>query len=427
MKTTKIYFLPYFILSGLFSSFLFYACDVFQPDADALRPVVSVTGKEIFVTPQGSAFIDLNSLVRSNGRLTLTVTSTPRFGKLNEVGNGLLYYSPETGSATGKDSFTFTSQSENSELIRQDTVVIIIEKDSTRFPCAIYPAPDYVYGVKPGSSYTIPVLANDYVCGYDTADLLVDVHHPDNTFPPAKGTAVVKNKNVIYQASPSFSGGDQVIYKILTKGAKKVVGYGLVHLSGRDTCELIVNKDLFTVTREELKEILLPVFDNDHLCDDVISQYKGIYQHPKFGKALVREHGILYTVDPASIGSFHNDFFYYEVCVDTQCKYALVEIMVEQDSGHHCRPVARDDAFTLTGSSQQVFFLDVMKNDTVCDSTSLGILQSPYQGVASTSEHNGKMVIRYEKDATSNNDSLQYRICGTTTCSDAWVRIKRKP
>jgi hypothetical protein len=61
---------------------------------------------------------------------------------LTDLGRGLLQDSPNAG--TSRDAFTFTVFDKNNEAIKQDSVVIIIENDSTNLPCGIYPGNDFV-------------------------------------------------------------------------------------------------------------------------------------------------------------------------------------------------------------------------------------------------------------------------------------------
>jgi hypothetical protein len=81
---------------------------VLESDTDVLEPEVDITGKEIYVLPNGESFIDLQSKVQTNQPARLAVTSMPRHGTLTDLGKGMLQYSPTTGYVRGRDGFEVT-------------------------------------------------------------------------------------------------------------------------------------------------------------------------------------------------------------------------------------------------------------------------------------------------------------------------------
>lgn len=171
-----------FLWIGLFAT-LFYSCDVLEPDADLLESKVSLTEDQLYVLPNNAAFIDLGAKVSTNKPVRFSITSSTRHGNLSDMGNGLLQYTSTSGNRRIQDSFEFTVFSEKNEVIKLDTVIIIVD-DSTHLPCGIFPVNDYVYGVRKNTPVNINVLANDHICGSDSADLIVEVYKPENNFPP---------------------------------------------------------------------------------------------------------------------------------------------------------------------------------------------------------------------------------------------------
>jgi hypothetical protein len=172
---------------------LLASCDVLESDPDILEPEVQITGDEVYVLANSTSFIDLQSKVHSNQEARLAVTSSPSHGTLTDLGKGIIQYAPKVGNSRIKDGFEVTVYSKSNEIIKKDTVVIIVENDSTKLPCSIYPANDYVYNVT--SAVTVDVTANDIIC---SNDVIVSIYRPENTFPPYYGTASASGKKIVY-------------------------------------------------------------------------------------------------------------------------------------------------------------------------------------------------------------------------------------
>ena len=95
MKKTKIDFQTKIVSTFLWLSVLttiFFSCDVLEPDVDVLKPEVSLREDQIFVFSNSSALIDLNSKVKTNKPVRLSITSSTRYGELSDLGKGLLQY-----------------------------------------------------------------------------------------------------------------------------------------------------------------------------------------------------------------------------------------------------------------------------------------------------------------------------------------------
>ncbi len=137
-----------------------------------------------------------------------------------------------------KDGFEVTVFSKNNEILKKDTLVIIVENDSTKLPCSIYPVNDYVYNVT--SAVTIDVTANDIIC---SSDIIVSVYRPENTFPPYYGTASVSGNKIVYTSGASFLGEDKLMYKVTDANDPSVFSYGMVYITNDSSCNLALADD----------------------------------------------------------------------------------------------------------------------------------------------------------------------------------------
>lgn len=429
MKTTKINLriktLSVFLSIGLF--ILFFSCDVLEPDADVLEPKVSLTGDQIFVLSDGLAFIDLNAKVITNTPVTIRVTSSTRHGELSDLGKGLFQYLPAVGNKKAHDSFEFTVFSEKNEIVRKDTILIIVENDSTHLPCGIFPANDYLYGIKKNQSYVVDVLANDNICGYDSSDLVVGIYKPDSTFLPEYGSAYVSGGKIIYIAHNPFEGQDKLIYKIYPQGQPQQAAFGVVYFTGEPNCRIHAVNDSFIIdTDSTTNAFYLPALANDSLCTALNNYQVHIAQAPQYGNASFNGNGFNYDVYDSIATPFFNDFFYYELCIDATCSIARVDIKAASDSVYNCVFKAEADSMDLSGNDIPLIHLDVLYNDSLCtEITSFTLIQLPHHGSAYTTTISGNKVIAYERNSTiGKNDSLMYQICNTQKCSSARVSIR---
>lgn len=395
-----------------------YACDTFESDPDVLQPSVALTGKEIYVLSNSASFIDLNETFKTNVPSRIAVTSSTRYGKISDLGSGILQYAPSIGNSRGHDDFEFTVYSLNNEVIKRDTVVIIIENDSTNLPCNIYPQPDYVYNVD-SDSVVIGVTDNDIICGNDIA---VSVFKPTNNFPPYFGRAEVQGNDIVYIPGPTFKGSDKIMYKIRATNPQRVA-YGMVYITEDSLCEVRLNNDDYVFNNHILDStFLLPVFGNDSLCY-ALNQYQfNVKTPPAYGQAAHAQNGFIYA--PPNITSFpFNDTFTYEVCVDGMCKTADVSIKIYQDTSSWCTIYANPDSIDISGLSATVADLRVLLNDSICgDLKSFKITKQPVHGDALVKDE----LIKYARSSNlATVDSLRYEICNTKGCSSAGVIIKR--
>lgn len=394
------------------------SCDILESDNDVLTPVVEIKNKEIYVLANGQSFIDLQSKIQTSQPARLSVTSDPRHGKLIDLGQGILQYSPSTGSAKGRDGFEFTVYSNSNEIIKKDSVIIIIESDSTNLPCNIYPVADYVYSVRP-EGVLIDVTANDIIC---SNTIEVSVYKPADTFPPYYGTAQVQNNKILYTPESTFNGTDKIMYKVSASNPTRIA-YGMVYITSDSFCVFSVANDVYLYDSLFAGNTLeIPVFQNDSLCL-ALNQYQvNIKSNPSYGVVSPTPGGFRYTV-----GDFEGrvaDQFSYEVCIDATCKTARVDVKMAVDSVWKCQLLAVPDSIDISKNVSGLIFLEVVKNDSICGLKSFDITTHPVYGTAFINEANN--TIGYQRDPLMNKDDLlKYKICNGNECSTAAVYIKR--
>jgi hypothetical protein len=314
-----------FVLGAL--SLLCYACDVLEQDDSTNSPQVEISDEKVYVLPNGSAYIDLYSKVKTLGTVKLNIAGQPRHGDLADLGSGFLQYSPDHNFKKGHDAISFSIYSANNEFIKFDSVVIIIEDDTTQLPCGIYPRNDSVYNVT--GPTIINVLSNDIICG-DSSDVIVEVYKPSAAFPPYAGTASVTADNKIqYTPGSGFSGTDKIIYKVYSPTDTTKIGFGIVYIVKEQACVLQLQNDYFTINRDTLQSdtLQLFVFDNDVLCGDSVNYSYTISKAPLYGKAYMRRRFAIDYIVPDSTATF-TDSLFYKVCNGSQCKEASVAITI---------------------------------------------------------------------------------------------------
>lgn len=394
-------------------------CDVLESDPDVLEPKTELTGDEIYVLANNATFIDLNSKVKTNVPARIAITSETRNGTLTDLGKGILQYSPQVGNSTARDGFEFTVYTTTNQIIKRDSVIIIIENDSTDLPCNIYPVPDYAYGVE-DEPVTINVLANDVVCG---GNVIVSIYQPANGFPPLKGHAEIVNNKVKYSPGANFENEDRIIYKLSDARDTSRTAYGIVYIKGDSACNFKLNNDFYAFGEKPADTLfLLPIFSNDSLCKPLNAYQVNLKSLP-VGQLTRVANGYRYKA-PASITYPFDDHFEYEACIDASCRSARVDIKLKKDSLATCVLLARRDSVSLVDNDIPLVHVAVLQNDSICGAlTSVEITKAPLYGTSSVGVDRR---ISYQRDPSQNkDDSLEYEICTATGCSRATVVIKR--
>lgn len=307
---------------------LLAACDVFQDDVAPDRPIAE---NEVHVLKNSNAYIDFNKLVNAQGKISVLISKGPQKGTLVNVAAGLLKYSPNGNFTNGQDVFSYSVFNANQELLKQDSVIIIVEDDTTHLPCGLYAQDDYVYAA--GSPVVIEAWQNDIICG-DTSDLKIEVYRPDHTFSPHQGTAYIVADRIWYE--PYVTDGnvtDTIIYRISKISNPSVYAYASVYVNiNPETCQLGLEDDSYILDQPlGYDSLLLTVLMNDQLCDSVLSF--NVVEYPHNGQVGVRyneEVGFhlkyYYTLTHPDSAIY--DSLRYKVCSPQECRTAVTRIQV---------------------------------------------------------------------------------------------------
>jgi len=393
-----------------------------ESDPDLKTPAVEISEKEIFVLANSPSFIDLNTKLQSNVPASIAISSQTRHGVITDLGNGILQYVPPVGNAKSRDAFEFTVLTASNQILKRDSIVIIIENDSTHLPCNIYPVPDSVYVLR-----EVPVLINvtknDVICG---GNVVVSIFKPVNSFPPHFGQAEVQGNRILYSPGSGFNGTDKIIYKLTGATDPSRVAYGIVYLTGNSSssCSFRVADDLYLYGENAKDSLLsLPVFANDSLCEPRSQYQVSLKSQPLYAQATITPNSIQYKV-PVSPSLPFTDSFEYELCINAACKTARVNIRLEKDSLTTCVLIARQDSIKLAINDASIKYLNVLENDSLCANlTSFKITVPPLYGNSAVVNN----TISYQRTSNPNQDDLlKYEICDTNGCSSAIVLIKRR-
>jgi hypothetical protein len=322
----KAYLAGYGILSLVA---LFAACDVLEDDASPRNPDIEIKDNELHILADGNAYIDLHSMVKTNGKIRLNVSSQPGRGELSEPAKGLLRYAPFEDFKKGRDSFAFSIFGESNELLATDTVIIIVEDDTTDLPCGYFPQDDWVSSTT--SPISVDVLQNDFLCG-DSSDIRLEIYRPDNSFPPHSGNASVVQNRIVYTGNFSEL-SDTVIYKVSKVSDSSVVGFGALYIEIGNFCTPHANEDSVAYNHHgwPTDTLSLAVMLNDELCGSTISSFS-IAEQPANGDAVIVGTGnnslIKYSYGDPTMDSTQMilDSLKYQWCIGSQCYTGKVRI-----------------------------------------------------------------------------------------------------
>lgn len=316
------------MIGALISIIMIYGCDSLESDVAPKIPQVALDGTEIYIARNGTGIIDLNNMVKSSGAVRLDVTGKPVSGTLTKLSGAVLQYLPNANFTSGRDAFEFSIYSRENTLLGKDTVIIIVEPDSTQLPCGVYPQTDYVKGVS--SSHLIQVLQNDILCG-DSADFAVEVYQPDTSYPPTFGTAIVQGQSLRYTPGPGFAGYDSIVYKVYDVRDTTRWGIGRVYMSPASACTFEVYNDSFVFRRDSIgadTTAFLDIYSNDQLCGKPASHYQfTLIDDGDIGSASFDNSGLRYRI-PGAPQTF-SDSAVYKLCYGARCEIARVYIQVK--------------------------------------------------------------------------------------------------
>lgn len=225
MRTNINHLTNYFILLVILSAIV--SCDSFKEDSIKLENQVTFTQSEFYTVPGSAILIDLKSIIEksfSNG--TLTVSENPQRGVLSSVDTFLLKYRPGQDFLEGEDHFVL-SVVRDGKILTRGTLTIKMRNNKEEFSCASVSIEDKIKLKNGGSSVSIAVLENDWLCDIGESGLNISIHKQ-----PTFGQAIVENESIVYTPGPEFKGQDELIYQ-LTKATGESIAYGLVSVDDR--------------------------------------------------------------------------------------------------------------------------------------------------------------------------------------------------
>ncbi|HEY0656366.1 MAG TPA: Ig-like domain-containing protein [Chryseosolibacter sp.] len=317
------------LLATAFVLLLLYSCDMLESDVSPVVPEVEFEGGEIYIAKNGTGIIDLNAMIKSTGAARLDVTGKPAKGTLSKLSNSVLQYVPGSDFSNGRDAFEFSIYGRDNSFIGKDTVIIIVEPDSTQLPCGIYPLNDVVKGVT--GTVTIPVLNNDILCG-DLSNYAVEVYQPNNSYPPSFGTATVQANAIRYTPGPNFAGTDSIVYKVYDVRDTARWGIARVFISkATSACTFEAYPDNFVIRRDSISSdtVFLNIFQNDQLCNRPVSNYQfTLLDDGHVGTATYNNSGLQYRIPPST--QTLSDSAAYKLCYGGRCETAKVYIQVKE-------------------------------------------------------------------------------------------------
>jgi hypothetical protein len=341
MKTNRIK--QIFIRTVLFvmiSSMFFAGCDTLESDSSNNDTSVTLSSNAIYITPQSSGIIDLQSLVRTNSKVKISISSQPTLGTLTSLGNDLIKYTPNTGMLNGRDNFLISVYSTSNTFLKQDSVILILSRDSTQMPCGLITGTDYVYNVNGPTD--IVVLNNDTACNVMRSQLVVSI--PDIEIDGVSvqksyfGTLnVLANGIIRYTPGPNFTGSDKFIYRVdkpenlPNAGDYATLSYGFVYITSGASCKdsIRLSDDIFDFKLDTLglaDSLYLPVTNNDIFCTQALNNFLYTISEFPVGQLFYgSDYGFNYIV-PTAAQPGTTDKFRYTLCVDNVCKEALVTI-----------------------------------------------------------------------------------------------------
>jgi hypothetical protein len=410
----------------IFLSIVVSSCDDIQIDPDADRTNSELVASTIYLRSGSSALIDLTANVSTNKPITLTITAPTTNGQLSTMAKGLMQYEPARGSSSARDGFSYSVFDQNNEVIKEGTVAIVVESDSTNLPPGLYPGEDIIFGTTAGATKVVDVLSNDFLGTYTRSDVTVSIYAPDGTYPPYFGTAQVQGTNVVYTANTSFKEADKVVYKVSVKSDPSIAAYGLIYLSNAAACESTLTDDVF-ITNEPFNQVRIDALANDVLCNAIYGYQVSVAQAPARGVVYVESGVFVYSLQQTAENGF-TDFFLYTVSIDGISKTARVDVRVDTSLPGACRLTAVADFIDLTNSTAAEVQIDVLQNDVLCGSQVILEIQTPATHGTSTVGQNatGSKVLIYRPNlADVKDDKITYQLVRGDTVSQASVLIKR--
>ena len=180
----------------------------------------------------------------------------------------------------------------------------------------------------------------------------------------------------------------------------------------------IINYDLSTMDNTVFN---LDVLSNDYVCDSLLPVELTVVRQPSFGSAQVQQGEIIYELSEQQ----PQDKLVYQIssgASDNLVSLATVTLNFLSDTDT-CMLQLRNDHFNYTSITRGQKF-DVLANDVVCDTDSLGvsIVVGPTIGTAFIDDNNLLDYTLFDTfPAGQDSDSITYQVCADGQCEQAVV------
>lgn len=407
-KRRKGLFIPRIIICAMLIMVIMSNCDTLEDDA--IEPVtVLSSGQGKAVLDGQSTVFDLKSSLAISVPVKTEIVRQPSFGVLADYGDGLFKYTADENAAGKQDIIGFTVSDLGDRVLVADSIIIDIV-DQLPDSCQIIALPDLVFALT-DSVYQIDVLANDLICD-SLRPVAINVVRA-----PSFGTAQVVNNEVVYQ-SISASQPDEFVYEVISiKDSLSSSLASVTILPLVDSCVWQLNDDFFdydSITGGQRFEVLA----NDELCNASDFQIS-VAQGPTKGQAFFDDNYSLNFTLFDTYPAGDTDSLVYEVCVNNQCKTAVVRFSLFPGS---CNDLSlNDDYFEYQAINQNQIF-EVLMNDQLCNTDSafaISVIEQPFGGQAFF-DANYSLNYLYSSGIV---DSLKYQVCIGGTCQSATVRL----
>ena len=354
----------------------------------------ATTKKNVLVT------IDVQANDTLNGVATTTINKAPRRGTV-VVNNNKIDYTPQKDSCNYSD----TLQYKICNAIGCDSTNVIVSvtcpPDSTKKPVAVN---DNAKTNK-NKTVSIDILANDTPNGVLTVTNI--------TRDPKKGKLVFNLTKIDYTPTKDSCGYiDTFQYKICN-----IIGCDTAFVFVSVSCDAPKTPKAVTdnATTSRNKTVIINVLANDTINGDLTTPVV-ITKNPKFGTINIVANAVVYTPSSGYCGV--RDSFQYKICNAQGCDSTYSYVNITCDSTN-LQPVANPDSVSTRKNTP--IRIIILANDQINGTLdSIKITKSPILGTATLGTDN---VLTYTPDSCGFIDSLRYRICNKTGCSETVVKI----
>jgi uncharacterized repeat protein (TIGR01451 family) len=364
---------------------------------------------------------------------TLKIKTQPKNGTA-VIENGKIKYTP-TLTYSGNDEVVYEI-CDTQNLCSQAKLLIQITASNPPI------ATDDSASTQTNQNIEIDILKNDESPNISKENLVITtIKNPEN------GKVEIVDQKIIYTPNTDFTGSDKFEYKICDQ----------MNLCDTATVDILVTPkplppeavdDVANTLKNQVVIIDSLQNDNEQKVSQVETVVK-ITNQPKSGAVVFEDNKFKYTPNTDFVGQ---DEFEYEICNGNNlCDKALVKVTVTDPTIKEPNPVdnsqdsGNDTIDPQDNSFDKVTPLDPVKANSDSVQTNqntpvtVGILTNDeYKNITTiivtNTPDNGKATINSDKQLiyTPNNDfagtdTLTYKICNQSLCSEATVEINVKP